>query len=343
MHPGRLPLLLLLLLSAVPAIADDDDEAPRNPPKATTLSTPTSVTAGTVRLAPDRQRAGGLVIEPLQPATLQPETQGYGKVLDIQPLLELRVRYRAARADTEVAEAALGLAEKNRDRLDELHRAEIIAGRELVQAEAQWRADRAKAGQARRLAGEIRREAEQAFGSELSRLALDGDSALLDDLAAHRRLLLLVALPSGAAPPSRGAALYVARDHDRVHAARAELISPAPKTDELVQGETWFFHAAGEHLRAGMRVHAWAPAGGETRRGVVIPLSAVVWHAGKPWAYKRVGEDGFARTGIAGQRDYGGGWFVEQGFAAGDSLVVTGGQMLLSEEFRGRIPDEDDD
>jgi hypothetical protein len=344
-----LTLLLSFASPVFPAVEEEDDDSVDSsaitamPDSRAVNSAP--LPAGTLHLSPARQQTGGLMIEPLKPASFQPETPGYGKVLDIQPLLELRVRYRAARADTEVAAAALGLAEKNRRRLSELHRAEIVAGRELVQAEAQWQSDKTREDAARRLAGEIRREAEHAFGMELSRLALDGDSTLFEDLATHRRLLLRVALPSGAALPSRGAALFVARDHDRAHAAKAELISPAPATDDLVQGETWFFHTADEHLRAGMRVHAWAPAGGEQRQGVVIPLSAVVWHAGKPWAYRRVGEDGFARTEIAGYRDYGygGGWFVEKGFAPGESIVVTGGQMLLSEEFRGQIPDKDDD
>jgi hypothetical protein len=345
------PLFVLLLLSAAVALAiedDDDDAAPRRQAPAAGAETPPRdaappLPAGTVRLSPARQKAGGLVAEPLKAVSFQPETLGYAKVLDIHPLLELRVRYRAARSDAEVAAAALGLAEKNRARLRELHRAEIIAGRELVQAEAQWQSDRAREAAARRLMGEIRREADHGFGAELAHLALDGDTALFEDLAAHRRLLLLVALPSGAVLPSRNAALFVARDLDRAHAAQAEPISPAPRTDELVQGETWFFHTTGEHFRAGMRLHAWVPAGGGTRRGVVIPPSAVVWQAGKPWAYKRVGEDGFVRTEIAAHKEGGGGWFVERGFAPGESVVVTGGQLLLSEEFRGQIPDEDDD
>lgn len=349
MRSRRLPISLLLLLSiaSANAVSDDDDETPTEnatsvqpKPAATTLPSPP---LGVIHLSLARQQAGGLVVESLQPASFQPETQGYGKVLDIQPLLELRVRYRAARADSDVAAAALGLAEKNRNRLNELHKAEIIAGRELVQAEAQWQADRTKAEQARRLMGEIRREADHTFGTVLSGLALDGNLPLLNDLAAHRRLLLLVALPAGSPPPARGTALFVSRGLDRSEAIRAELISPAPRTDELVQGETWFFHTADERLRAGMRVNVWLPDGRDKRQGVMIPLTAVVWHGGKPWAYRRIGDDDFARAEIARHRDYGDSWFVEQGFAPGENLVVSGAQMLLSEEFRGQIPDEDDD
>jgi hypothetical protein len=348
MRPNRRALLWTILLSAVlalPALGDNDDEAEdaEKTEKAAHPATPVSPKTGSVHLTGEQQKTSGLAIELLQPVSFQPEIAAYGKVLDIQPLLELRVRHRAARAGAEVAAAALGLARKNRDRLNTLHQAEIVAGRELVQAEAQWQTDRAREDASRQLMGEIRREAQQAWGAELARLALDGDTPLFDDFLNHRRLLLLIALPSGYALPAASVPLFVGREPDRARAVKAEPISPAPRTDELVQGETWFYHTVGERLRAGMRVSVWAPLVDEKLSGVVIPLSAVVWHAGKPWAYRRIDGETFARTEISAYRDYAGAWFVNQGFAPGENIVVTGGQMLLSEEFRGQIPDEDDD
>jgi hypothetical protein len=37
------------------------------------------------------------------------------------------------------------------------------------------------------------------------------------------------------------------------------------------------------------------------------------------------------------------GYFVENDLKPGEYIVTTGGQLLLSEEFRVQIPDEDDD
>lgn len=344
---GRMLLALAIGAGlAFPAAGVDEEAATVPAPPAdpdSERSAGTVAKFGTVRLAPSQQQAGGLILEPLRALAFQPEGAAYGKVLDIQPLLMLRTRYRAARAEAGVAAAALDLAEKNRARLRALHRAEIVAGREWIQAEAQWRSDRARTEAAQRLPEEIRQEAEHAFGSPLAHLALDGEASLFDDLAAHRRFLIRVTLPAGKSWPSSPGPVFVAAGDGRSRATRAEPISPAPGTDEWLQGETWFFQAAGGHLRSGMRVDAWVPLGGQKLDGVAIPLSAVVWHAGKPWVYRQIGEGEFARTEVAGYREYGDGWFVDRGFEAGTKIVTTGGQMLLSEEFRRRIPDEDDE
>ncbi|HYE33948.1 hypothetical protein [Methylocaldum sp.] len=299
--------------------------------------------AATVRLSDEQQKAGGLATEVLNAFAFQPEMAAYGRVVDIQPLLALHVRYQAASTEVEIANAAIELAQKNRNRLMTLHRENIVAGRDLAQAEAQYQADRAKLEAARRLMREIRHEAEQSWGEQLTHLAFDGESRLFRELLSRSRVLLLIAVPSGQSMPSDQRALFVARESDRTLAHQAEFISPAPKTDDLVQGETYFFHAQSNQLRAGMRINAWLPVSGAPLAGVAIPPSAIVWHAGKPWVYRQSDDQTFTRTEITAYREHGNSWFVDQGFAAGDRIVVTGGQMLLSEEFRGDIPDEDDD
>jgi hypothetical protein len=340
MHRSRfavLPLVFALAVACPPILADTDER------EAAAGGIPDHSSGGSegVRLSPDRQQAGGLAWESLRGVSFREEVPSFGKVLDVQPLLAFRVRHRSALAEAEVAAAALALAGSNRGRIATLVREEIVAARELVRAESEWQAARARDEAAKRLVGEIRREAESAYGPELSRRVLDGDAAWLDGFAARRRHLLWVVLPAGQPVPGRGATVWVSRESDRSRAVEARLIAPAPRTDELVQGETWFFEAADDRLRSGMRVNVWAPGEGGPVRGVVIPAAAVVWHDGRPWAYRRAGADRFVRTPLEGARERPGGWFVARGFAPGEAVVTRGGQMLLSEELRRQIPDED--
>jgi hypothetical protein len=294
-------------------------------------------------LTEEQQKVSGLTVQALNALAFQPEITAYGKVVDLQPLLALHVRYQSASTEVEIASAAVELAQTNRNRLMTLHREDIVASRDLAQAEAQYQADRAKLEAARRLMREIRHEAQQSWGDQLTHLAFDGESRLFQEFLSRSRVLLLIAMPGGQSMPPHTQVLFIARESDRSAAHQAEFISPAPKTDDLVQGETYFFHAPSNQLRAGMRVNAWLPVNGKPLAGVAIPLSALVWHAGRPWVYRQADEETFIRTEITAYREYGNFWFVDQGFSAGDKIVATGGQMLLSEEFRGDIPDEDDD
>ena len=171
-------------------------------------------------------------------------------------------------------------------------------------------------------------------------LTLDGPSALLDHLASHHRRLVQIVLPAeiDVAP---GAALRIGREFDRDRGVQAERVSPAPRTDELTQGETWYYQAPGEHLRTGMRVNVWVPGGAE-RRGVTVPTSAIVWHAGQPWVYRETRDHGFVRVALPAMPGAGASLFVDSVLTPGQRVVIRGAQTLLSEEFRQQIPDEDD-
>ena len=71
--------------------------------------------------------------------------------------------------------------------------------------------------------------------------------------------------------------------------------------------------------------------------GVVVPHAAVVYAEGKTWAYVQTGADTFLRREVHLDHLTPEGWFVTSGIAAGERVVVTGAQMLLSEELKSQI------
>jgi hypothetical protein len=108
-------------------------------------------------------------------------------------------------------------------------------------------------------------------------------------------------------------------------------------------GATYFYIVSGEGLRAGMPVVGALKLSGESRAGVVIPFSAVVWHGGKAWAYVKADHDRFLRKPVATSEEIGNGWFTADGFAPDDEVVVSGAQLLLSEELKYQIRNENED
>jgi hypothetical protein len=90
-----------------------------------------------------------------------------------------------------------------------------------------------------------------------------------------------------------------------------------------------------------MRVNVEAAASDSTN-GIIIPSSAVVWYAGTPWVYFKQGKDQFVRKPISADTEVEAGWF-NQGLDANSEVVVNGAQLLLSEEFKYLIKNENED
>ena len=339
--------LLAVLASALAAPgpgadADGDDDA-RPARTAPPPSFGGQALGPLLSLSPARQRQGGLKTLALAGFSQARATPAYGHVLDISPLLDLRARYRSAQSELSIAEASTRLSQQNHERVSKLHAESIIATRDLLQAEAQLAADRARQDAAARHMREVREEALQSFGEELFKQAVEADSKLFDGLLKHALVLALVALPADLALPKTLRSVKLSPVGDSATARPARLVSAAPKTEESTQGETWFFVADAQGLRSGMRLDAWIPQQGAQAAGVLIPQSAVVWRDGQAWVYVKSGADGFARRPVGAHQTHGADWFVAAGFAPGEQVVAVGGQMLLSEEQRGQLPKEGDE
>ena len=338
-----LPILLALWVGAIHA-DDDDDEPVRSPSQTQVEQTPPSTLPDqpVLILPPSRQASAGLVLAPVQAAVVGNEVSVSGKVLDVQDLLAQRTRYRAAWADVAVARSALTLASRNRQRITALHQQDIIAGRVLIEAESQYQSDLARSQAAERMLEDLRRQFVQTYGTRLAALVLVESSPLLDDWIQQRRVLLLVSLPQRLGLTTPPTTLPVSREYDRPTARPARFLAAAPYTDELTQGETYYYDTPAQGLRNGMRLQVWVGTG-EGAAGVVVPHSAILWQSGKAWVYRQVGADRFVRTDVSEHQEYGADWRVQGLLQPGERVVVSGGQLLLSEEHKQQIPDEDDD
>jgi multidrug efflux pump subunit AcrA (membrane-fusion protein) len=153
----------------------------------------------------------------------------------------------------------------------------------------------------------------------------------------------LVTLPTGQSLPATAHTVNLAFGGERGKPRPARLLAAAPQTDVSTQGETWFFAADAAGLRTGMRLEARIPLGRKAVHGVLLPQSAVVWRDGQPWVFVKTAAAGFSRRLVAAHSEQGEAWFVAEGFAAGEEVVVVGAQMLLSEEQRRSGPHDGDD
>jgi biotin carboxyl carrier protein len=118
----------------------------------------------------------------------------------------------------------------------------------------------------------------------------------------------------------------------------ADLIGPAPEADPLTRLPAYLYRARDRWPGAlpGTPVSAVVPGRGKTE-GVLVPDGAVVQWEGFAWVYLQREPGRYARVRAPTDRPAPGGWIAGPPLAVGDTVVVTGVQELLSEEFRARV------
>lgn len=327
--------------------AEDEAQAPGEGAEEDDIAVPSRVVKveglSAVRMAAEEQQQTGVRVLALTATTHQSETLASGRVLDIQPLVDLRAEFNAARGEQEVARAAVAASSRAAERMRVLNReGGNVSTRQLQEATSQAASDNARLVAAGRRLQDIRNQAIVQWGPTLVDIALAETSTLFEQLITHQDVLVLATLRPGQELPGATSFIYVGPTGERTRARKAYLVSPASRTDPVAQGETYFFRTHGSKLRVGMHMDAWIPRPGPAREGVEVPGTAVIWYANKLWVYVRKGEDLFVRRPLQEYEETRDGWFVTNGVAAGEEVVVSGAQMLFSEEFRSAIPSEDE-
>ncbi len=362
--PRTVVLLVLaalgLSLATPPAALGDDDD----PPLPSDAGNVRVLEGGQVAVVLDDElrEAIGVQTEALV-ATEQRERYGaWVEVVDTSPLLVARSQYALSKATESVSEVDMQTARAEYRRLVDLgERGRIVSPQELRRAQGEFQRQQAlvRTEQIRQLA--IRDELAQGWSPQLADAVLSGNDPLIGAVVERERVLLRLTLPPGrslvgeevAAEQARVAVLVPAGDDRAPRRLAAQVVAPAPGTDERLQGETWWLSVPSPRLRTGMRLAAEVQAQDVVaRRGALVPSTAVVWHDGRPWVYVAAEDEELAAAGagvayvrqdLSAAIEQFDGWFASVGIEPGQEVVVRGATTLLSEEYRWQIPTEDDD
>jgi hypothetical protein len=296
-----------------------------------------------VTLSAAAQKASGMTTEALQSANFKAEQLSYGSVVNIEPLIDLRAKYLAALAEANVVRASITNSQQEFQRLQLLNKDDHnVSDRAVQQAEAALKSDRARLVAAETLAAGIRDSIRQQWGDTLASWAASESESALARLRTHQEVLVQVALQTEGLQPEHIARIMLTTAGAGIKPVEAVYVSPSPQTDATIQGRTYFFRAPAQELRSGMRVEARIQMQGQASAGVIVPTDAVVWYAGKAWAYRQQGER-FTRLPVSVSQAYERGWFITAHFKEGDRVVTNGAQLLLSEELKYQIKNENDD
>ncbi|MEO8628720.1 MAG: hypothetical protein ABI612_11550 [Betaproteobacteria bacterium] len=299
-----------------------------------------------VRVAKSSQDATGIATAMLQPAASQASAEVYGAVVNIQPLLDLRARYVAAAAEARALRAVAANSEAEYQRAKKLFDDDRnVAQRAVQSAEAQFKSDQARLAAADQTSIIAHESIRNAWGPVLAQWATNPESSAFSALTQQRDMLVALSFPYDLQAKAGKLPVSIAPVSTDVPQRPARYVSPAPQGDATLPGATFFYVVNANGLRVGNRLTARINLGSRSRKGVVIPATAVVWHGGKAWAYVRDDDDDdvFLRKAVDTSQELSGGWFNVEGFEPDEDIVVSGAQLLLSEELKFQIRNENED
>lgn len=265
-----------------------------------------------------------LQTESLSAANAPAELKAYGRVLDSAALVALE-------NEAVAASATLQAAQREYERLKSLSAQDNASARALETAEAEM-----KRGQS-------------AFNTAQAQLAAASGKAIADEpsdffqsLASQKIVLTRLDLPASESAPENptGARINFGKPGQLI---TARFLGRAATIDPQVQGEGFLFVATNvpPTLTPGLAVVGFLQLSDESQRGVIVPDDAVVRSDEQAWVYAQTGETNFVRREIILDHPTGGGWFVTNGVAPGERVVVIGAQTLLSEEHKSQIKTQD--
>jgi len=279
----------------------------------------------------EREKRERLGLEKATPekTELAPRRVAFGRVLDPTPLVALDGELAAA-------EAVLAASRAENDRTQKLLAAGENTSRRIAEgAQAQFRADEIKVES-------LRRKALLDWGEDLANLDATKRRALAEQLINGAVAIVRVDILPGDAltePPRSARLLVLGRETQPIETNE---IAPAFDADPKTQAQGFLLRVEKPPfaLRPGMALTAWLELAEKPRSGFAIPRSAVLRHDGRAWVFVQEDEEKFVRkpvtldTPLDGEK----GWFVVEGggIDEGDGLVVTGAQMLLSEELKAQ-------
>ena len=282
------------------------------------------------------QKASDIKVELLSAAEASIEAVAWGVVLPSSGLTEARMKLDQAQQEIVQAGLLVDRAQQEFDRLSLLWREGAnIAKKAVDQAQHDLDEAQQKRKAARSARDTLKDVIRAEWGNDLVLALEDAKGGALSSVLTGESRLLLIA-------EGRFNEATVALAEQPEIKMSARRLGVAPQAELGTGKATWFWLAPAKQLRTGQRVRL-IPAGLKHSGKARIPESAVVWQAGQSWIFVQIDEDDFQRRAVQLGAPVVGGWQLESALASDSLVVIQGAQLLLSEESRTQIRNENGD
>lgn len=297
-----------------------------------------------VKLNLATQKNSGISVQPLQAYNYHGNIKVLGSVISIQTLVDYNSQYQQLKAQLALAESVLPNHQLQYQRYKQLNEDDKnVSDKAVQEAQALVINDQTQIKTAQAQIKALTDTIIAQWGQPLATLVTKHPTpGPLHDLLMQKKVLVQVSFPLNFKAPEGNSSIFISPIQDEVPPIRADYVSQSIQTDISNIGKTYFYSAPADYLRVGMRVNVVPANASSSLKGVIVPNQAIAWHGGMAWIYVKTKPDTFLRKPVASDIELDNGWF-DNSLSPGTEVVTRGAQLLLSEEFKFQIKNENDD
>ncbi len=301
-----------------------------------------SSTNGQIVLTIDslHQKKSGIITNTLIKVKHQKSFTGYGKVLQVDEISAAQMKYQKTKSGFLTAKNNYELSFNEYKRLKKLNRgnSKNIAIKTLQAANTLLMNDKNILRNRRAEYDNTLNYLRQKWGEKFAQ-DIFNNSPQFKRILTGTDLLLHITLPSGINESINPSFATIRANGGSV---KAEFISKSALTDSQIQGLSYYFIVSSDSkfILPGMDVSGKLSFG-SMLTGVIIPSSSIVWNKGKAWSYLEIKKNRFYRYEIDTGIPVKNGYFILGKSLVDKKIVISGAQLLLSQEFKSQIKTED--
>lgn len=120
-------------------------------------------------------------------------------------------------------------------------------------------------------------------------------------------------------------------------------LANAPSIDNEISGQTYFYIIHSNQYRIGSKIIAYL-TNKTTSKNYEVPGTSIVWNNGLPYIYVKTKPGEYIKKPLSLKDETPDGWIIDSDFLQEqDKIVIQGSQLLLSEEYKYQIKNENED
>jgi len=301
-----------------------------------------------ITLSAEIQSNSGIKTSPIQSSVYKKNLTNYATVLNIDFLIEQKNRFNEIKNQISLLTNELDRDKKNYDRFKLLNDDnKNVSDKALQEVKVNYENTRIKLNATQELVSGIKQNIRAQWGETILSMIDQGlKKELFEFLLQDKARIVKVTLSENTdnEPPKN---ISLALIDNLSEKFLANYLAESPTLDKSLKGKTYFYIVYSNKLRIDSKVIAslvQENISSESEKYLAIPKEAVVWNAGQAWIYIKTGENKFLRKVIQTDNESPNGWIIkEEHIKENDLIVINGAQLLLSEEFKYQIKNENDD